>query len=237
MKILHLYHDIMNLYGDYANLVSLKKLLEFNGEEVQIDRLSIGDEIRPADYDFIYMGSGTERNLKVVLGDMKRYTDELKAYIDGGKTALFTGNSFEALGESITDCNGEVFGGLGFFGFAVTEQNRTRMVGDVILECDFLDTPAVGFINKCSEIKGIDDPMFRVKMGLGNADGDKGEGVRRKNTFCTHLTGPAMVKNPQLLVYIVGLLLSRTPDDGCLVYEKKGYEVTLGELTKRIESK
>jgi hypothetical protein len=225
----------MNLYGDYANLVSLKKLLLFNGEDVQIERLSIGDDIRPADYDFIYMGSGTEKNLKVVLGDMKRYADELKDYIDSGKAALFTGNSFEALGGSIVDCRGEVFEGLGFFSFTVTEQNKKRIVGDVILECDFLSTPAVGFINKCSEIKGINDPMFRVKMGPGNADGDKGEGVRINNTFCTHLTGPAMVKNPHLLGYIGGLLMGRAVDDGCLVYEKKGYEVTLGELTKRIE--
>ena len=30
MKILHLYHDIMNLYGEYANVSALKRMLEKN---------------------------------------------------------------------------------------------------------------------------------------------------------------------------------------------------------------
>ena len=28
MKILHLYHDIMNLYGEYANVSALERMLE-----------------------------------------------------------------------------------------------------------------------------------------------------------------------------------------------------------------
>ena len=31
MKLLHLYHDIMNLYGDYANVSALKRILEQSG--------------------------------------------------------------------------------------------------------------------------------------------------------------------------------------------------------------
>ena len=30
MKILHLYHDIMNLYGEYANVSALERMLEKN---------------------------------------------------------------------------------------------------------------------------------------------------------------------------------------------------------------
>ena len=36
MKILHLYHDIMNLYGDYANVSAMKRVLEKSGEEVTV---------------------------------------------------------------------------------------------------------------------------------------------------------------------------------------------------------
>ena len=31
MKLLHLYHDIMNLYGDYANILALERMLKNNG--------------------------------------------------------------------------------------------------------------------------------------------------------------------------------------------------------------
>ncbi len=234
MKILHLYHDIMNLYGDYANLVAVKKLAEHNGADVTVDHRSIGGEVCLSDYDLIYIGSGTERNMKVVLEDMKRFKDDLSACVSGGKVILLTGNAFEMLGRSITDADGKVYEGLGLFDFDVTEQSTTRLVGDVIFDCGFLDSPVVGFINKCSEIKGIGEPLFTVRMGLGNCDGDKGEGVRKNNLFCTHVTGPVLVKNPHLLTCLYTLIAGAQPDESCLEYEKKGYEVTLRELSKRI---
>lgn len=233
MKILHLYHDIMNLYGEYANITALEKLAAHNGITVTVDRRTIGDEVSPGDYDFIYIGSGTERNMKVVLEDMRRLKGELAACIDGGKVILMTGNAFETLGKRITDADGKPYEGLGLFDFEVTEQKRTRLVGDVIFEADFLDSPVVGFINKCSEIRGISAPMFSVRMGLGNADGDKGEGVRRNNLFCTHVTGPLLIKNPHMLTCLYTLITGQKADDGCLSYEQKGYAVTLSELKKR----
>ena len=234
MKILHLYHDLMNLYGEYANITALVKLLENNGEEVTVDRVSIGDEAELSAYDFIYIGSGTERNMRVALNDIKRFESALTDCVGKGKVMLFTGNSFEMLGRRITDADGNEYEGLGLFNFESVEQNRERLVGDVIFDCAFLDSPVVGFVNKCSEIKVIDEPMFTVKMGLGNSKGDSGEGVRLNNLFCTHVTGPVLIKNPHFLCYLAELLLGRKPDDSCLEHEKKGYAVTLTELSKRI---
>ena len=54
IKLLHLYYDIMNLYGDYGNVVILKKHLEDQGANVILDKKSIGDEFSIDDYDFIY---------------------------------------------------------------------------------------------------------------------------------------------------------------------------------------
>jgi len=235
MKILHLYSDIMNLYGDYGNITAIMKLCGLIGEEYTVDRRSIGDAVKLSDYDFIYVGSGTERNMKVALGDLRRLKDELCAYVDSGRAALFTGNAFEMLGKSITDADGTVYEGLGLFDFTVTEQKKTRLVGDVIYDAPFLDSPLVGFINKCSEIRGIGDPLFTVRMGLGNAEGESGEGVRRNNLFCTHLTGPVLVKNPHMLGYIISLILGQPVDTAVLTYEHRGYAVTLRELRKRLD--
>lgn len=234
MKILHLYHDIMNLYGDYANIVAMQKLAAHNGVEATVDRRTLGDEVSLSDYDFIYIGSGTERNMKVVLEDFRRFEKELTACVGSGKVILLTGNAFEMLGARITDCSGTQYEGLGLFGFTVTEQNKTRLVGDAVFDCPFLSTPAVGFINKCSQIRGVDEPMFTIGMGLGNADGDQGEGVRLNNLFCTHLTGPVLVKNPHFLTCLYSLIVGQTADDACLRYEQKGYEVTLTALRKRM---
>ncbi len=238
MKLLHLYHDIMNLYGDYANISALERIFKNSGVEYTADKLSFSDSPAFEEYDFIYIGSGTERNRNVVLEDIRKYADGLKAFIDSGKPVLMTGNSFEMLGKTITGANGKTIDGLGIFDFAVTEQNRTRTTGDAIFTAGFLDKPLVGFINKCSEIEGISEPLFSVKMGLGNKNDGDTEGIRKNNFFGTHLTGPVLIKNPHFLVYLARLIAGENTEikTDRLKYENAGYEITLSELTKRMNS-
>lgn len=235
MKILHLYYDIMNLYGDYANVSALERILKKSGVETSVDRLSFANDADFTEYDFIFIGSGTEKKQKLVLEDFKKYSEQFKAYIESGKPVLMTGNSFEILGKSITDCNGKVYNGLALFDFTVTEQNKTRVTGDVIYDAEFSDKPVVGFVNKCSEITGIEAPLFSVVMGLSDNPNSNNEGIRYKNLFGTHVTGPLLMKNPYFLKYIAEII-SPNLNTEYLEYEKKGYNVTLNELKKRIEN-
>lgn len=236
MKILHLYYDIMNLYGDYANISALCRMIEKSGEVCTVDRLSLSDNAVLDEYDFIFVGSGTEKHQKLVLEDFKKYADSFKAYIGSGKVALFTGNSFEMLGKTITDCVEHSYDGIGLFDFTVKEQNKTRVTADVIYEADFLDKPIVGFVNKCSEISGIANPLFQVTFGLGDNAESKTEGVRLNNFFGTHLTGPAFIKNPHFLAYAAELVLGKGPVSDYLVHECAGFEITLSELKARMNS-
>lgn len=240
MKILHLYHDIMNLYGEYGNVLALSRIFEKSGAVCQIDRLSLNDNAVLSDYDFIYIGSGTEKNQKLVLHDFVKYKAQLKTAIDNKKVMLFTGNSFEMLGKTITNCDGKAYDGLNIFDFTVTEQNKRRVTGDVIYSADFLTKPLVGFVNKCSEIEKINSPLFNVKMGLADNGNSKTEGIRVNNLFGTHLTGPALIKNPHFLVYIAELIAKQgekiSLETDYLTYENAGYEITLKELTARMEN-
>ena len=56
-----------------GNVSILKKSLEDQGFEVVLDKKTIGEDVNVEDYDFIFIGSGTERNLDVVLNDIKKY--------------------------------------------------------------------------------------------------------------------------------------------------------------------
>ena len=177
MKILHLYHDIMNLYGEYANISALERFIEKNAGICQTDRCSFDKKAELADYDFIYVGSGTERNQKLVMEDMKKYKSELENAINSGKVILMTGNSFEMLGKTVTDPEGTAYEGLGIFDFETTEQNKTRITADAVFTSDFSDKKLVGFINKCSSIKNISSPLFSILMGIGNNEAEKTEGI------------------------------------------------------------
>ena len=232
MKILHLYHDLMNLYGDYANVSALCRMLELNNIEFSLDKKSLGDEVDFSEYDFIYIGSGSEENMKLALSSLKEKRDELAEYIENEKFLLLTGNSFEMLGEKITSFLGE-FEGLGIFPFTVTEQNKTRTPDDSGVNFPEADITLVGFINKCSEIEGITTPMFNVEMGLSNGKNQKTEGIRYKNLFGTHLTGPLFVKNPIFLKYIAEKLTGTELVDYVFSFERKGYEITLNKLRER----
>ena len=234
MRILHLYHDIMNLYGDYANTLALRNIL-FDSVNCVIDKKSFGDEVNFDDYDFVYVGSGSERNQKFILEDFRPLEQGFRIYIRSGKVSLWTGNSFEILGSLLIDAQGKSYDGIGMFGFQTTEQNKTRYTADAIFEADFIEHPLVGFINKCSEITGIEEPLFRVKMGLGNTKNDNGEGVRQNNLFCTHLTGPVLMKNPAFLIYIAKLITGKEFAPNPL--SEQGYAVTLRELEKRLENR
>ena len=55
MRILHLYPNLMNLYGDYGNVRVLVKYLNDLGIETQLDEKELGDNYNLKDYDFIYL--------------------------------------------------------------------------------------------------------------------------------------------------------------------------------------
>ena len=57
LKILYLYPDMLELYGDYGNIQVLKYRLESRGYTAIIDRYSIGDEVPNfCDYDIVFAG-------------------------------------------------------------------------------------------------------------------------------------------------------------------------------------
>ncbi len=235
MKLLHLYHDIMNLYGDYANILALERMLKDNGAEVAIDRRTLGDQIDLSAYDFIFIGSGTEKNQKVVLSDLMKYKDQLADYIASGKVLLMTGNSFEMLGKIITDGYGKAHDGLALYDFTVTEERGKRYTSDIIADSIACDQPLVGFINKSSMIHGIKNPMNTVTFGIGNNADEMTEGITDHHFYGTHITGPVLQKNPHFLSKIAALLLGKKPDDSSFTYEKKGYDNTLKKLSERMK--
>lgn len=232
MKILHLYHDLMNLYGDYANISALCRIFEKNEIGYTLDKMSLGDEPDFTEYDFVFVGSGSEENQKLALEHLKEYKEGLSGYIEKGGVALFTGNSFEMLGEKIESFLGE-FEGLGLLSFKTVEQRTTRNTADAVFLFENAANPLVGFINKCSAIEGVETPLFRVEMGLGNSKEDNREGVRYKNFFGTHLTGPVLVKNPHFLKMLASLVAGKELNTEAFHYETAGYNITLEKLRSR----
>lgn len=233
VKILHWYYDIMNLYGEYGNIKVIEKHLQDQGVKVLVERKTVNETVNLEEYDFIYMGAGTEDNQLFVMKDMQKYAEALKKYIDDEKVALFTGNSYEMLGQKINDEKA-----LGIFDFE-TQILNDRITSDVIYKSKFLKNKVVGFVNKMTNVVHNINPLFEVEFGIGENENNNAEGVKYKNLYGTHVTGPILVRNPEMLEKIVRLIcMQKDKNYVCkkIKYpnEKEGYELVLSELKNRM---
>ena len=234
LKLLHLYDDAMNLYGEYANVSLLARYLTDLGHSVRVETLSLYEKKDISGYDFYYMGAGTERRQKLVLPQLLQYRETLLEAKRRGAVLLFTGNAFELLGKAVTDAEGKRYDCLGFAGFESNETKR-RITGDVIARIG--DERVVGFMNKCGHTTGVKQPLFHVEFGFGNEAQCGDEGWYDGCCFGTHLTGPLLVKNPSMLRRVAKALLGDAfADTVQYPYMQRGYEMTLSELTKRMEA-
>ena len=236
IKILHLYPDLMNLYGDWGNVAVLERWLVYRGCEVVVDKKSVGDDIDFGSYDFLYIGSGTERSQLACMRDLVRYKDVLVERIDADVPILATGNSHELFGQVVTDSVGVRHEMIGLLDFE-TVQLGTRVTGDCLCACSFLSDKIIGFINRAGgEQKGDIVRPFSVfpREGAGYTAGT--EGIRYKNLLGTYMTGPVLVRNPPLLDYFADIIAgefaggANKRDDAFFEYQQKAYESALSVL-------
>ena len=64
LKILWMYHDIMDLYGDKGNMLVLTQRCRKRGIEITIDTCGIGEQKDVREYDLLFLG-GVARGLGV----------------------------------------------------------------------------------------------------------------------------------------------------------------------------
>lgn len=231
MKILHLYPDLMNLYGEYGNVECLKKHLVDQGFKVKVVKANSLLKVNLSNYDFIYCGSGLESNLKVALKDLLDHKYSLLKAIEANKYILFTGNAMELLGTKL-----DKEAGLGIVPIT-SETCEKRFTGDVVVKNDEFGE-IVGFINKFTKISSEHGLFEYVFKDSNLNDGSTFEGYRIKNTIGTHIIGPILVKNPKLMrFYVEGIAKSVDPNfvykEIEYQYEQDSYNVTLNALKER----
>ena len=239
IKIIHFYPDLMSLYGSYANVSVLKRALEALGNSVTLETVLPGREADLGGADFLYMGTGTEHAQKAALADFVRYGDAVKSAAEDGVSMLFAGTAMELLGRTITDADGKVYDGISLGEFT-SVQGKKRFVEDVYGHTDLYPEAVVGFINKCSDISGVETPLLAaMELGYGNDGPKRPEGFRYRNVLASQLTGPILVKNPRLLDKVAGAIHARrgealtraVPHDA---WTEQGYAITAEQLRLRV---
>jgi CobQ-like glutamine amidotransferase family enzyme len=213
INILHLYYDLLNLYGENANTRCLVNNLKRNNIKVNVDLLSIKDKVDFAKYDIIYISCGDEEAIEIALKDILRFKDELKKYTDNDKYLILTGNAMTLFGKYILT-NEKKLNALNIFNY-YTEYITTskfknastdRIVGEVMATTKLIKEKVVGFQNRCDYIYNVKTPLFKTSNKFSNSGKDNNEGFVYKNVYATHTIGPLLIRNPYFTDYLLNKL-------------------------------
>lgn len=229
-KLLWLYDDLMDLFGDSGNIRALAFRMEKAGAEVSIDRRSVGDEVNFEAYDFVYAGPGLPTNLTVALQDVGRHADSIQKAVENGVVFLFTGSARALLGGEVKMRNGEKYNGIGLLCEEHFETPKIQVMDAVAVRPG---SPAeyVGFYNRSIQtIAATEKPMFQAVIGCGDRKEAIYEGVVKNNLYATWMLGPILVRNPQLMDELLSKLMGADYVRYDNAYEIKAMERSLQDI-------
>ncbi|HKC18201.1 MAG TPA: glutamine amidotransferase [Candidatus Dormibacteraeota bacterium] len=210
-----LYADLMNIYGDRGNILTLLKRAEWRGLDAQVVELGRGPapaQIR--DVDVFFFGGGQDREQALIYDDLKQFKqDSLRAATKDGAQILAVCGGYQLLGHYYQTADGERFDGIGMLDVK-TEAGKKRFIGDVVVQTAIEGlTPStlVGFENHSGRtfLGAGAKPLGKVLAGKGNNGSDGTEGAVQGNMIGTYMHGSLLPKNPQLADHIIGRALSR----------------------------
>ena len=214
LKVLYLYPDILELYGDYGNIQVLKYRLEKRGINVNITPYSIGDEAPDfTKFDLVFSGGGADQEQGILSEDLIQYKDTIKEAVNSGVFFLLICGSYQLFGKYYKGVEGNIIPGLEIFDYytEAIEDRQKRCIGNIVINANLngKETKIIGFENHGGQTFNINTPFGNVLYGNGNKFGDTNEGFMKNNVIATYLHGPLLSKNPELADYIIRYCLKR----------------------------
>lgn len=215
----HLYPDLLNLYGDRGNVIAFMQRCRWRGISIQLKEINLGDPVDFENYDFLFVGGGSDREQTLITHDLQGHVDGLRDAVENGLVVLAICGGYQLLGSFYRTPEGREIAGLGLLDFYTIAGDR-RLIGNVVLETELggKKIKLVGFENHGGKtfLNGF-KPLGKTLYGNGNNGEDGLEGAMYKNVLCSYLHGPLLPKNPELTDYLIGLALQRKRNNFKLV--------------------
>src|ERR687884_1228457 len=212
VRLVHLYPDLMSVYGDRGNVLALVRRAEWRGIPIEVRERSLGDRLDPDEVDLVFFGGGQDREQAVVSADFLRQKgDAVREAVEDGAALLSVCGGYQLLGQSYTTVDGQELPGAGLFDIRSVPGPR-RHIGNVLIETDLDDQrrTLVGFENHSGRTylgRGV-QPLGRAVVGAGNNGEDGTEGAVYRNAVGCYLHGSLLPKNPWLADRLLTAALS-----------------------------
>lgn len=215
LKIVWLYANKMNIYGDRGNVIVLERRARWRGIETETVEVGIGQPI-PPDADVFFFGGGQDQEQVAVSKDLQGAKGAaIKAAIEDGAAMLAVCGGYQLLGHEYRPHASEVLPGIGLFD-AVSIAGPERFIGNVLVDSQWGEL--VGFENHSglTMLQNGQRPMGAVKIGRGNNGKDGFEGAIYKHAVGCYLHGSLLPKNPALADWLIEAGLKRRQPDVAL---------------------
>jgi len=239
VRIVHLFPDVLRVYGDGGNVMTLVRRAEVRSIVTSVERVRVGAaRLPPA--DLIFIGGGQDREQETVARELERLGSELVDLVADGAALLAVCGGYQNLGRRYLTSRGTELDGPGLFPITTDASGvDARLVGPVVATIPAAlaglggasDGPrddgmrrggvrtVVGFENhggRTSLAPGA-RAFATVELGHGNNDVDgtegalslPGEGGLRGLRIGTYLHGPLLPRNPHVADALLAAALGR----------------------------
>jgi lipid II isoglutaminyl synthase (glutamine-hydrolysing) len=202
ITILHLYPKDMNIYGDFGNLLVLKRRLEWHGYQAKILNYNPGD-IFPTEFDILIGGGGQDSGQDTIQVDLLSIGNKIRKHADNETPMLVICGLYQLFGKFFKTQDGHIINGIELLDIE-THAGPERLTGNITIESTLFGA-IIGYENHSGQTflgKNV-QPLGTVVKGAGNNGQDDTEGTMYKNILGSYLHGSLLPKNPQIADFLI----------------------------------
>ena len=212
LRICHLYPDMLNLYGDFGNIIALKYRAGLRKIDITYTKISTGDKLDPDNYDFFFIGGGQDEQQSNIITDLFAKKSAIMTAAAAGKPFLCICGGYQLFGRYFMTHSGKRMECLDLLP-VYTEGRPKRLIGDTVYKAEWLadgeDAYLFGFENHSGNTILLPEakPLAKTIIGYGNNISGKDEGCMNGTILGTYAHGSFLPKNPAMTDYLLGMAL------------------------------
>lgn len=202
IRIVQLYPNDMNIYGDHGNLQVLQRRLEWYGYTPDIISYNVGDTL-PKSTDIVIGGGGQDSGQEKIHADLLKIGPQLKKWADNDTPMLVVCGLYQLFGHFFKTLNNTMLEGIGILDIETFGTNE-RLIGNIVTHSPTFGE-IIGYENHSGQTYLGEDAisLATVTRGAGNNSKDGHEGAIYKNVIGTYLHGSILPKNPKLADFFI----------------------------------